>query len=54
MNLRGTILVKNLEAHSWKSFHELHDYYLLHTIFFHALLFAHICFHEEHLFAHDN
>ncbi len=36
------------------SFHGLHYNYLLQTISFHALLFAHIFFHEQHFFTHNN
>ncbi len=55
MDLRGTIiLIKNPKANSWKSFHELHYNYLLHTTSFHALLFAHIFLHEQHFFTHNN
>ncbi len=42
MDLRGNfILNNNLDACSWKSFHELHYNYLLHITFFHAF-FLHI------------
>jgi hypothetical protein len=37
LNLRKkTILNNNLKVCSWKSFHELHDNYLLHTTSFHV------------------
>jgi hypothetical protein len=48
MDLKGTIiLIENPEACSWKSFHEPHYNYLLHTTCFHDFLFTHIFFHEQ-------
>jgi hypothetical protein len=52
VDLRGTtILNKNLEACSWKSFHELYYNYLLHMISFHALC-LHTFFFTNNIFSH--
>ncbi len=49
-----TILTKNPEALSWKSFYALHFKYLLHTTSFHDFVCTYFPFHEQHLFPNKN